>query len=335
MINKTRQWYDLMDHFEEMSNCRMQEMFDGDPSRFHKFSIKFNDILLDYSKNIINEKTLELLVNLAKEAHLKDWTEKMFAGEHINSTENRAVLHVALRNMSGNPMWTDNRDVMPQIIAVLAQMKNFVDEIHSGRWKGCTGQTITDVVNIGIGGSDLGPAMVCRALKFYSKTVSDPQSIGDQSLNVHFVSNVDPSHITETLKVLDPARTLFIIASKTFTTQETITNANSAKEWIMRTVARRENDIARHFIALSTNEQAVVQFGIDPKNMFAFWNWVGGRYSLWSAIGLSIALQIGMDGFNELLEGAYEMDLHFRTAPYNKNIPVLLALLGVWYNNFF
>ena len=308
-----------------MSKIQMRDLFAEDKSRFDKFSLKFEDILIDFSKNIINQETIDLLINLAEEVNLKLWIEKMFTCQKINNTEKRAVLHIALRNRSHIPFKLDGWDVMPQVNAVLSQMSEFVKAIHSGVWKGCTGKKITDIVNIGIGGSDLGPAMVCESLKHYAFN----------GMNVHFVSNVDGTHITETLKKLNPETTLFIIASKTFTTQETIANANTAKNWFLKSIAKYEKDIAKHFVALSTNEMAVKEFGIDPDNMFAFWDWVGGRYSLWSAIGLSIALYIGMDKFKELLLGAHKMDLHFKNTPFNKNIPVVLALIRIWYSNFF
>lgn len=302
----------------------MKDLFKNDPQRFNKFSLKFNDILVDYSKNRITEETLSLLLELAKEANLKKSIDAMFGGEKINNTEKRAVLHVALRNRSNTPVKVDGEDVMPKINEVLGKMKKFCDLVRSGSWKGYTGKSITDVVNIGIGGSDLGPYMVTEALKPYAQ----------KGLNIHFVSNVDGTHIAETVKKVNPETTLFIIASKTFTTQETITNAESAKKWFLET-AKDEKAVAKHFVALSTNAKEVSKFGIDTNNMFEFWDWVGGRYSLWSAIGLSIAVYIGFENFEKLLSGAHEMDNHFKTAPFEKNVPVLLALLGVWYNNFF
>ena len=322
---QTSSWDALQEHYKVMSKIQMRDLFAEDKSRFDKFSLKFEDILIDFSKNIINQETIDLLINLAEEVNLKLWIEKMFTCQKINNTEKRAVLHIALRNRSHIPFKLDGWDVMPQVNAVLSQMSEFVKAIHSGVWKGCTGKKITDIVNIGIGGSDLGPAMVCESLKHYAFN----------GMNVHFVSNVDGTHITETLKKLNPETTLFIIASKTFTTQETIANANTAKNWFLKSIAKYEKDIAKHFVALSTNEMAVKEFGIDPDNMFAFWDWVGGRYSLWSAIGLSIALYIGMDKFKELLLGAHKMDLHFKNTPFNKNIPVVLALIRIWYSNFF
>jgi glucose-6-phosphate isomerase len=317
-------WKALQDHQKKVAPLQMRDMFAADPKRFEKFSIRFGDILLDYSKNRITGETVPLLLDLVREANLKDWIEKMFTGVKINSTENRAVLHTALRNRSNFPVMVDGEDVMPGVNRVLGQMRTFSENVRNGAWKGYTGKTITDVVNIGIGGSDLGPVMVTEALKAYGKP----------GLHVHFVSNVDGTQIVETLKNLSPESTLFVIASKTFTTQETLTNAGSAKEWFLKT-AKSPAAVAKHFVALSTNAEAVSQFGIDTKNMFEFWDWVGGRYSLWSAIGLSIALFIGMDNFEELLTGAHEMDQHFRKEPFERNIPVVLGLLGIWYNNFF
>jgi len=315
----------LKEHYNEISKVHIRDLFESDPNRFDRFSIKFDDILFDYSKNIITNETLELLTHLADEQKLGTMIEKMFNGERINNTENRAVLHFALRNRLHEPVRCDSWDVMPNIYQVLNQMRNFVNSIHSGAWKGCTGKAITDIVNIGIGGSDLGPQMVCSALK--------PYSIGN--IKTHFVSNVDGTQIVETLKKLDLETTLFIISSKSFTTQETLTNAITAKKIFLQKVAKHEKDIAKHFVAISTNEKDVREFGIDPKNMFVFWNWVGGRFSLWSSIGLSIALQIGMERFEELLEGANKMDIHFKNTRFDKNIPVIAALLSVWYTNFF
>jgi len=299
-------------------------LFAEDPKRFDRFSAKACDILLDYSKNRVTEETMRLLFDLARQADVKDWTEKMFTGQKINVTENRAVLHVALRNRSNRPILVDGQDAMPEVNRVLQQMSAFCDKVRSGAWKGYTGKAITDVVNIGIGGSDLGPVMVTEALKPYSQ----------RSLSMHFVSNVDGTHIAETLRVLNPETALFIVASKTFTTQETLTNAHSARRWFLD-AANQESAIAKHFVAVSTNAKEVAKFGIDTANMFEFWDWVGGRYSLWSAIGLSIMLSIGPRNFEELLAGAHAMDEHFRTAEPEKNLPVILALLGVWYNNFF
>jgi glucose-6-phosphate isomerase len=317
-------WKALEAHYKEMEPTHMRDLFEQDPKRFEKFSLTFNDILLDYSKNRITEETLSLLLALAKEAGVKGWIEKMFTGDRINLTEDRAVLHVALRNRSNRPIYVDGQDVMPGVNAVLEQMARFCHAVREGEWKGWTGRVITDIVNIGIGGSDLGPMMATGALRPYGKPGLAP----------HFVSNIDGTHLAETLKGLDPETTLFIIASKTFTTQETLTNAHSARDWFLKK-AEDKAAIARHFVAVSTNAEAVRRFGIDTRNMFEFWDWVGGRYSLWSAIGLAIALSIGMENFASLLAGAHDMDEHFRTAPLDKNMPVILALLGIWYNNFF
>ncbi|MGK7397704.1 MAG: glucose-6-phosphate isomerase [Candidatus Cyclobacteriaceae bacterium M3_2C_046] len=329
MLNKinplqTQAWSNLSDHFQTLKNQKMVDLFDQDPGRFNQFSLKFNDILLDYSKNIITRETLDLLINLATASDLKNAINKMFGGDKINETENRAVLHVALRNRSNEPIKVDGKDVMPEVNQVLDQMKTFSDKIVKGSWKGYSGKAITDIVNIGIGGSDLGPYMVTEALKPYQKP----------HIQLHFVSNVDGTHMAETLKKVHPETTLFIVASKTFTTQETMTNANTAKDWFLSS-AGDEQHVKKHFVALSTNEQKVTEFGIDPQNMFKFWDWVGGRYSLWSAIGLSIACGIGFENFEALLTGAFEMDQHFRNEPFEKNLPVILALIGLWYNNFF
>lgn len=313
----------LKSHHKTISKKPLKELFVEDQNRFKKYSVKFNDILLDYSKNNINGRTLSYLTELARECNLQDAIEQMFTGAKINQTENRAVLHVALRNRSNTPILVDGNDVMPDVNEVLAKMKEFSGRVNSGAWKGYTDKSITDIVNIGIGGSDLGPVMATEALKPYAK-----------KLKVHFVSNVDGTHIAETLKGLSPETTLFMIASKTFTTQETMANAHSARDWFLKTAAD-EAFVKKHFVAISTNRTEVEKFGIDPANMFGFWDWVGGRYSLWSAIGLSIACYIGFDNFEALLSGAHEMDNHFRTTPFQKNIPVILALLGVWYNNFY
>jgi len=317
-------WKALEGHHRAMGSLQMRDLFSTDPQRFEKFSLRFGEILVDYSKNKVTEETMKLLVDLARQADVEGWRDKMFSGDRINSTEQRAVLHIALRNRSSRPIRVDGNDVMPGVNAVLAHMRSFSESVRSGAWKGYTGKRITDVVNIGIGGSDLGPVMVTEALTCYAKP----------GLNAHFVSNVDGTHIAETLKRVDPETVLFIIASKTFTTQETIANAVTAKEWFLN-AAGDPAAVAKHFVALSTNGPEVARFGIDTKNMFEFWDWVGGRYSLWSAIGLSIAIFIGMDDFDELLTGAHDMDEHFRTTPPERNIPVILALLGVWYNNFF
>jgi len=320
----TSAWKKLEEHYKKTKSLSMRELFKEDPLRFEKFSLQFEDILLDYSKNIITQETLGLLIELAEEVKLKEAIEKYFTGDKINVTEKRAVLHTALRNFSSNPVFVDGKDVMPEVRAVLGKMENFSNKILSGEWKGYTGKRITDIVNIGIGGSDLGPVMVTEALKPYFK----------EGISAHFVSNVDGTHIAETLKKVNPETTLFIISSKTFTTQETMTNAHTARKWFLEK-ARNESSIEKHFVAVSTNEKEVVKFGINPENMFVFWDWVGGRFSLWSAIGLSIACTIGFDNFRALLEGAHAMDLHFRNSPFEKNIPVILALLGIWYNNFF
>jgi glucose-6-phosphate isomerase len=323
-LTETPAWQALVAHYDEMAPRHMRDLFKEDPQRFEKFTVSFQDILLDYSKNRVTDETMRLLFELARAANLQDWTERMFNGEKINITEDRAVLHVALRNRSNRPIMVDGADVMPEVNKVLAHIREFTEAVRNGQWTGYTGKQITDVVNIGIGGSDLGPVMATEALKPYGK----------QDLRVHFVSNIDGTHIAETTKNLNPETTLFIVASKTFTTQETITNAHSARAWFLKT-ANDEAAIAKHFVALSTNAKEVAKFGIDTKNMFEFWDWVGGRYSLWSAIGLSIALYIGMDNFEELLAGAHEMDEHFRTTPLEQNLPVILGLIGIWYNNFF
>lgn len=320
---ETQSWRNLEIHFLSMQATHMHDLFIEDPDRFKKFHLQFNDILVDYSKNILQEETLQLLFNLAHEVELTTSIEAMFKGLKINQTENRPVLHVALRNRSNAPVLVDGVDVMPEVNRVLDQMKNFSVALQSGSWKGYSGKTITDIVNIGIGGSDLGPYMVTEALRPYWSTITP-----------HFVSNVDGTHIAEVLKKVNPETTLFIIASKTFTTQETMTNAESAKQWFMEKTGGK-GAVDKHFVAVSTNQKAVTDFGIDPANMFVFWDWVGGRYSLWSSIGLSIACTIGYDNFVKLLEGAHEMDNHFRTEPFEKNIPVIMALLGIWYNNFF
>lgn len=312
----------LTEDYRRIASRHMKEWFEADPQRFSKFSQKFEDILLDFSKNRIDEPTLEHLRQMARECKLGDAVEALFSGQPINKTENRAVLHTALRDTSATPILVEGRDVKPEIKKVKQQMKEFSEKVINGTWKGYSGKALTDVVNIGIGGSDLGPVMVTEALKAYRN-----------HLNLHFVSNVDATHIAETLKALNPETTLFIIASKTFTTQETMTNAGTAKSWFLDSEAR-ENDVAKHFVALSTNEQEVRKFGIDPANMFRFWDWVGGRYSLWSAIGLSIVLAVGYERYEELLSGAYAMDQHFRTER-EMSMPATLALLGIWYNNYF
>jgi glucose-6-phosphate isomerase len=323
-LHKLPVWQKLNQHQQNIASLHMRDLFAQDAKRFDKFSLKFADILFDYSKHRITDETLPMLFQLAREAKIENWRDKMFAGEKINITEDRAVLHTALRNRANTPVLVDGHNVMPDVNAVLAQMREFSDKVRNGSWTGYTGKRITDIVNIGIGGSDLGPVMVCDALKPYSSP----------DLNVHFVSNIDGAHLMRALNQCDPETTLFIVASKTFTTQETMTNARSARTWFLKS-AKDNTHVAKHFVALSTNAKAVQDFGIDTANMFAFWDWVGGRYSLWSAIGLSIALYVGMDNFEDLLTGAFEMDTHFRTAPLEQNMPVIMALIGVWYNNFF
>ncbi len=321
---KTDSWNKLEHHYNELKNTQIKDLFASDPDRFNKFSLKFDEFLLDYSKNILTRETFDLLLSLANEVKLKEAIESMFNGEKINQTEDRAVLHVALRNLSGQPILVDGEDVTPKVKAVLSKMKGFVDKLHNGELKGYTGKPINTIINIGIGGSDLGPFMVTEALAPYAK----------EGFTTHFVSNVDGAHILSKLKESDPETTLFIVASKTFTTQETMTNAHTARDWFLKH-AKDEEQIKKHFIALSTNIDKVKEFGIDENNIFEFWDWVGGRYSLWSAIGMSIACSIGYDHFEELLKGAETMDNHFRQAPLAENMPVILALLGVWYNNFF
>lgn len=320
---QTKAWNQLELHFMTMQATHMRELFEEDPDRFTKFNLKLDDLLVDYSKNIITEETRQLLCALAEETELKVGIEAMFRGEPINQTENRAVLHVALRNRSSLSMNVNGRDVMPDINRVLDQMKNFSNRLLAGEWRGYSGKQITDIVNIGIGGSDLGPYMVTEALRPYWKNITP-----------HFISNVDGTHLAETVKRINPETTLFIIASKTFTTQETMTNAESAKAWFIEKT-NSQGDVSKHFVAVSTNEQAVTTFGIAKENMFEFWDWVGGRYSLWSAIGLPIMCTIGYENFIQLLEGAHSMDNHFRSEKFENNIPVMLALLGIWYTNFF
>ncbi|MBG5894698.1 glucose-6-phosphate isomerase [Providencia hangzhouensis] len=322
--SQTAAWRALEQHFAQMKNVHMRDLFAQDKDRFTHFSATFDgQILVDFSKNRITQETLEHLLALAKETELESAINSMFQGEKINRTEDRAVLHTALRNRDNTPIYVDGKDVMPEVNAVLEKMQQFSQRIISGDWKGYTGKAITDVVNIGIGGSDLGPFMVTEALRPYKN-----------HLNMHFVSNVDGTQIAETLKKLNPETTLFLIASKTFTTQETMTNAHSARDWFLA-AAKDESQVAKHFVALSTNGEEVAKFGIDTNNMFEFWDWVGGRYSLWSAIGLSIILSVGFDNFVQLLNGAHAMDKHFTQTPLEKNIPVLLGLIGIWYNNFF
>ncbi len=325
LIN-TPAWLALLDHYKKVKKIHMLDLFEKDPQRFERYSIKFNDMLLDFSKNRVTDETMKLLFDLARQAKVEEWRDKMFNGEKINNTEGRAVLHTALRNRSGRPVFVDDENVMPAVEAELEKMRVFSEKVRSGQWIGYAGLPITNVVNIGIGGSDLGPNMVCRALTPYAHN----------NIRVHFVSNVDGTHIDQMLKHLRPETTLFIVASKTFTTQETLTNANTAKKWFLDGTGRvTEDDIAKHFVAVSTNEEEVEKFGIDPVNMFRFWDWVGGRYSLWSAVGLASIIYIGMDNFIELLEGAHEMDEHFRSEPLESNMPVILAMLGIWYGNFF
>jgi len=332
MATKSETWKKLGEHQKDLATrgVTMKQMFAEDKDRFAHMSAVFKgkdgqDVLLDYSKNIIDEETLRLLEKLVMEdAKMPEMREKMFTGERINCTENRAVLHTALRNLRDRPVMFEGKDVMPRVYEVLDQMRKFSDSVRSGEWRGATGERIRDIVNIGIGGSDLGPCMVCAALKHYASP----------NLRVHFVSNVDGTHMAETLKEVDPKTTLFIIVSKTFTTLETIANATTAKNWFLKETGLGEDAVAKHFVAVSTAAQKVTAFGIDTKNMFEFWDWVGGRYSLWSAVGLSIALYIGMDNFMALLDGAREMDDHFRAAPFRQNLPCLLAAIGIWYNNF-
>ncbi|MCE0493465.1 glucose-6-phosphate isomerase [Vibrio salinus] len=321
---ETAAWAALTEHFEQTKQTTLKDLFSKDSNRFEQFSKRFgDDILVDYSKNLVTKETLKLLLDLAEQTDLKSAIQAMFSGEKINKTEDRSVLHVALRNRSNTPIYSDGEDVMPAVNAVLEKMKVFSEKVISGNWKGYTGKSITDVVNIGIGGSDLGPYMVTEALKPYKN-----------HLNLHFVSNVDGTHIAEVLKKVDPETTMFLVASKTFTTQETMTNAHTARDWFLSS-AKSESEVAKHFVALSTNSEAVSAFGIDTENMFEFWSWVGGRYSLWSAIGLSIILGIGFDNFTELLSGAHEVDQYFAETPFEDNIPVIMALIGIWYNNFY
>jgi glucose-6-phosphate isomerase len=321
---ETAAWNLLQQHFDEMRHKKMRQFFNDNPNRFSDFSLSLGDVLFDYSKNIITKQTLDLLIQLANECRLKESIDAMFSGDEINKTEGRAVLHTALRNFSGNPVIVEGQDIMPDIRKVQDKMKAFCTMVHNGEWKGYTGKPIKYIVNIGIGGSDLGPYMVTEALTPYLVN----------GIKAYFISNVDGTHIAETLKRVDPETTLFLVASKTFTTQETMTNAHSARNWFL-SHAKDETFVSKHFVALSTNEKEVVKFGIDKENMFEFWDWVGGRYSLWSAIGLSIALSIGFDNFHELLEGAYSVDQHYRTAGFENNIPVIMALIGIWYTNFF
>ena len=323
-LTELSSWNALEVHFETIKDVHMRDLFKQDKSRFQKFSAQMDDILLDFSKNRINDETFRLLCDLARETGVLEWRDQMFSGEPINNSESRPVLHTALRNRSNTPVYVDGEDVMPKINRVLAQMRYFTDRVRGGHLRGYSGHLIKDVVNIGIGGSDLGPHVVCDSMKPFAQ----------RGMNVHFVSNIDPTHLTEILKFVNPESTLFVISSKTFTTQETMLNAQSARNWFVE-LTNNEKAVARHFVAVTTNKNAASEFGILEENMFEFWDWVGGRYSLWSAIGLPIALYLGMDRFEELLEGAHAMDMHFKSAPIEKNIPIILALLGVWYNNFF
>ena len=323
LITQTPQWQALELHWQRMRSVQLCDLFAADPQRAPSMTRSAAGLYVDFSKNLIDRETLKLLFDLAEAVDLQGWTRRMFAGDRINNTEQRAVLHVALRNRANRPIYVDGDDVMPGINAVLARMEAFVGQVRSGDWKGFTGRAITDVVNIGIGGSNLGPKMVCAALGPYLS----------ESLRVHFVSNVDGTHLVETVRHLDPATTLFVVASKTFTTQETMTNAQSARDWTLAAL-QDPAAVARHFVAVSTNGEKVAEFGIDTANMFGFWDWVGGRYSLWSAIGLPIALAVGFDRFVELLEGAHAMDQHFSEADITENIPAILGLIGVWYANF-
>jgi len=319
------EWIALKKHQQDIKNIHIRDLFTNDPNRFKDYSVTSDDLLFDFSKNRITEETLPLLFKLANACQLKTHIADMFSGKHINTTENRAVLHTALRNRSNQPVYVDDVDVMPQINTALEKMRDFCGSVHSGEWTGYTGKRITDIVNIGIGGSDLGPKMITKALTPYAV----------EGMSVHFVSNIDQSDLVETLNKTSPETTLFLVASKTFSTHETMTNASSARSWLLKHANNDKSAVAKHFVALSTHKENVIDFGIDPKNMFEFWNWVGGRYSLWSSIGLSIALYLGMDNFEQLLTGAHEADIHFQTAPMEENIPVIMGLLGIWYNNFF
>ena len=323
-LNQSPAWKALQDHQREMTSLHMRDLFAQDPGRFEKFSLQIDEILLDYSKNRITGKTMRLLFDLARAADIENWRERMFNGEKINTSENRAALHVALRNVPDHPIEVDGVNVMPQVLDVLARMRAFSDQVRDGTWTGHTGKRITDIINIGIGGSNLGPMMVCEALTPYVHP----------DLNMHFVSNIDGTHVGEILSKMSPETTLFIISSKTFATQETLSNAHAVRKWFMASGAV-DADVANHFVAVSGNVSAAVEFGISADNIFESWDWVGGRYSLWSSTGLPIALTIGMDRFTELLSGAHEMDEHFRHTPLEQNMPVVMALLSVWYTNFF
>ena len=323
-IIDSNEWQDLKKHFDDIKNVQMRDLLKDDEQRFEKFHLALDDFLFDFSKNRINDKTLDLLNKLAIKADVEGWRAKQFSGEKINTTEDRAVLHTALRSQDNNPVVVDGVDVKPEVKKVLKQVESFSNSINDGSWKGFTGKKINTIVNIGIGGSDLGPAMVCKALKPYSQ----------KDLHIHFVSNVDGADLALTLEQCDPETTLFIVASKTFTTQETMTNAFSARHWFLNH-AKNNDAISQHFVAVSTNTEKVKEFGINEENMFIFWDWVGGRYSLWSSIGLSISIYLGFENFKELQTGAYEMDQHFLNAPIEKNMPIQMALIGIWYNNFF
>jgi len=318
----TKSWKNLIAHFNEIKNENLKDLFNKNENRKNKFTINFNDFEFDFSKNRITEETITQLLELADESDLKNAITAYFSGEKINKTENRAVLHTALRNQSDSKIFVDGNNIMPEIKKALAKMEAFSNKVISGNWKGFTGKSITDIVNIGIGGSDLGPDMVVESLKYYKN-----------HLNVHFVSNIDGDHVQEVIKNLNPETTLFIIVSKTFTTQETLTNATTIRKWFLQNTS--EKDVAKHFVAVSTNSNAVKDFGIDKENIFPMWNWVGGRFSLWSTVGLSISLAIGFENFNELLKGAYEMDEHFKNTPFRNNVPVIASLIGIWYTNFF
>ncbi|MGA7120685.1 MAG: glucose-6-phosphate isomerase [Polyangiaceae bacterium] len=323
-LTQSPAWQAVLRHHTDVRNVHLRDLFAGDPARFERFSIEVGPLLLDYSKHRATHETMKLLFDLARQARVLEWRDKMMSGEKINRTEDRAVLHVALRNRSNRPILVDGKDVMPEVNAVLAKMRAFTDAVRNGQWRGHTGSRITDVVNIGIGGSDLGPTMVSTALKPYWQA----------GMRAHFVSNVDGTQLAEVLREVSPEQTLFVVESKTFTTQETLMNARSARSWLVEKLGT-EAAVPKHFVAVSTAKAEVEKFGIDPENMFVFWDWVGGRYSLWSAIGLPIALMIGMDRFDELLAGGHAMDEHFRSAPIEQNAPVIMAMLGVWYANFF
>jgi glucose-6-phosphate isomerase len=323
-LTQSKAWKALVQHFDDIKDVHMRQLFDEDPNRFDEFSLKFNNFLLDFSKNRITKETMKLLYELARQAGVNEWTHRMFSGEAINNTEDRAVLHTALRNRGNRPVMVDGKDVMPEVNVSLEKMRVFSEAIRTRQWRGYTGQPITNVVNIGVGGSDLGPVMVTEALK--------PYAIHD--IRMHYVSNVDESHIWETLEKIKPETTLFIVVSKSFTTQDTMLNADTAIKWLKKSIENHD-DIAKHVVAATDNIEAAVKLGIGVENIFTMWDWVGGRYSLWSAVGLSIAISIGMDNFEKLLQGAFEMDDHFRTAPLEKNLPITLAMIGIWYNNFF